>query len=626
MPGPTKSQKTLFKGLQKIDPNAQVTWDEKTGTPSHLRGSFSGPQAGAPETIAQQFLTAHKGLFAMKAPEEEVQLKGVTTDARGNKHVRYRQVYKTLPVFGGELVVHLTSDNAVRGVNGKYTPGIDLPTDPKISAKDVGKIIVAHAPGNKTRPGDEPILVILVHEDKPHLAWHMSVEGTDVALDGSETEALWAYFVDAQIGEVIWRYNNLQTDIPTTGSGKGNYAGTLTLNTVHNHVSNKWELEDRWVPSTARIYTHDGENGLPPKPVSVDSDNNWSANDQGAEVDCHAFTRTVFDYFLMMHGRNSFDGAGADMNIYAHFKSDPNRAENNAYWDPLNSWVVIGDGDGVTFGPFCTLDIIAHEWTHAVTTHTANLIYYGESGALNESISDVFAALIDGDWLQGEDNWLNKREAPAGRNLADPTNGGKYDPADPIGSTQKGHQPDHYNDRYIGPRDNQGVHINSGVMNKAAYLIAVGGTHRGIKICEGLGREVLGRLYYNALTSHLTANSNFADMRQAVLNSLDDLYAGDPRYDKWRVSINNAFAAVGVGTAQMCPATCWLAPVPPCLPAPVLTCAPAPVFTCPPAPGCLPGPIFTCPPASVPICPPASSVGCLPGPDPSPFTPSIKPR
>jgi thermolysin len=91
-------------------------------------------------------------------------------------------------------------------------------------------------------------------------------------------------------------------------------------------------------------------------------------------------------------------------------------------WD----YVEISDGDGVTEGPLCTLDIVAHEWTHAVTDYTANLIYNGESGALNESMSDVFAALIDGDWLHGEDSWFNKDEAPACRNLKDPTNGGKY--------------------------------------------------------------------------------------------------------------------------------------------------------------------------------------------------------
>src|SRR3990172_1096299 len=145
----------------------------------------------------------------------------------------------------------------------------------------------------------------------------------------------------------------------------------------------------------------------------------------------------------MVHGRDSYDGAGADMEIYAHVGTN----WNNASWSPSQQHVKIGDGDGTTWDPFCSLDMIAHEWTHAVTEHTAGLTYYAEPGALNESMSDVFAALIDGDWLHGEDCWLGAA-APAGRNLADPTNGGQYDPANPINSVLAGHQPDHMSDKY----------------------------------------------------------------------------------------------------------------------------------------------------------------------------------
>ncbi|MBI2868726.1 MAG: M4 family metallopeptidase, partial [Chloroflexi bacterium] len=400
---------------------------------------------------------------------------------------------------------------------------------------------------------------------------------------------------------------------------------------VHDHTGNDYELEDQWVPTAARVRTHDSNNAFPPSALSSDSNNNWSGADQGPEVDCHYYSRIVFDYYLMVHGRNSYDNAGADLEINAHVGTN----WNNASWSPAQQLVKIGDGDGVTYGAFSTLDIVAHEWTHAVTEHTAGLVYAGESGALNESMSDVFAALIDGDWLQGEDNWLGAA-APAGRNLADPTNGGLYNPADPITSVLAGHQPDHMNDKYTGAADNGGVHINSGIMNKAAYLIATGGVHRGISMCEALGNEVLGRLYYQALTSHLTASSDFSDMRTAVLDSLDDLYSGDPRYNRWRATIINAFAAIGIGTATACPLTCWIAPGI-CPPAPSFLCPPAPSTLCPPAPQfCKLGPVFQCPPAPSIICPPSPILsgppapyivkGCLPGPDPGPFIPKIEIR
>ncbi|HEY90566.1 MAG TPA: M4 family metallopeptidase, partial [Dehalococcoidia bacterium] len=550
-----REQQNAFENLKKVDPNAEIVWNENIGTPNRLRGILSRSSPEPPEAVARSFLSEYRNLFAIKAPEEELLLKDTSTDKQGNRHLRFQQMHHGIPVFGNELIVHLKSDNVIQGTNGAIMPGIDVSTTAKLSAGDARKNALADVPDNREIPGKEPILLVLVHEEKPSLCWHLTVEGTDRALDGSEVPAEWAYFVDALTGNITWRYNNLPTHNRTTGTGVGNYAGSITLNTVHDHTANKYELEDQWVPTGARIRTHDCNNTFPPADLSADNNNNWSLTGQGSEVDCHYYSRIVFDYYLMVHGRNSFDDAGADMEINAHVGSN----WNNASWSPSQQQVKIGDGDGTTYDAFCTIDIIAHEWTHAVTEHTAGLIYYGESGALNESMSDVLAALIDGDWLQGEDNWLGAT-APAGRNLADPTNGGQYDPADPITSVMAGHQPDHMDDKYTGTADNAGVHINSGIMNKAAHLIATGGAHRGIAMCEALGNDVLGRLYYQALTSHLTSGSDFADMRDAVLDSLDDLYAGDPRYDRWRATIINAFAAVGIGTATACPIVCWIAP------------------------------------------------------------------
>lgn len=636
MPKPTQTQKSAFKRLQKIDSKAEIRWDKKTGAPTRVRGALSGPQTGAPETIARQFLAATKGMYAMKAPEKELQLKGIGTDRRGNRHVRFQQLYKGLPVFGGELIVHMDNGNAIRGVNSKFAPKINLPSEPTVSSDDAKQKVLKHAPDNKEVTGLEPTLLVLVHEDKPYLAWHITVAGTCKTLKGSKMGAKWEYFVDALTGDVIWRYNNLQTHTRTTGTGTGKYSGTNVLNTVHNHTTDNYELEDQWLPTTARIFTHHADGYLdevfwwicPPKPVSEDDNNNWSAASQGIEVDCHVHTRAVYDYFLLMHGRDSYDDAGSDMHIYAHVGTD----YDNAFWN--GTCVQIGDGDGVESDTFCTLDIVAHEWTHAVTEYTANLIYSNESGALNESMSDVFAALIDGDWLQGEDNWL-LTSAPAGRNLADPSNGGQYDGSSrdtAVASVLAGHQPDHMDDKWTwlgAENDNGGVHVNSGIMNKVAHLIATGGRHYDVTVCEGLGREVMGRLYYQALSSILTPSSDFEDMRDAVLDALHDLYEGDPRYDRWRVSINNAFASVGIGTEETCPAVCWIAPIPVCPVSPtVVTCPPQPTISCPPQPmeACPPSPVVICPPSPTSICPSAPGGGCLPGPDPTPFQPKMESR
>ncbi len=626
---PIKKQKDALNILKNIDPNVEIKWDDKTGAPLRLKGVLARNEHKDPVNAALDFLDGNKGLFLLESVQKEMLLKRVDTDRIGTRHVRMQQVYKDLPVFGSEVIVHIDANNNVKGTTGKLTPGIKLPEKPKIKDEEALKIVLSDDRNNsKQRLHAEPALMVLSQFiETPHLVWHVTVNGIDKDLEGNETLAKWEYFVDALNGEIVWKYNNEQGHNQTTGSGIGTYGGAVTINTLHDHGSAKYLLEDQWVPGSARVITHDANGGYPPAPVSEDNNNNWSAAAQGPDVDCHLYTRMVYDYFFTVHGRDSYDDAGADMHIYANCGAN----WNNATWN--GSYVKIGNGDGVRYNPLCAQDIISHEWTHAVTEYTAGLVYSNESGALNESMSDVFAALITGNWLMGEEPWL-PATAPALRNMEDPTNGGLYDPANPIDSMRAGHQPDHMTDKYTGFSDNGGVHLNSGIMNKAAYLIATGGTHRGIRICEGLGRDVLGFIYYQALTTHLVSSSDFSDMKDAVLDSLDDLYSTNPHYSRWRASIINAFAAVGIGTAVICPLICWIAPFI-CPPSPHLICPPAPGFACPPAPYicppapdliCPPSPMIVCPPSPYIACPPSPGLSCLPGPDPLPYIPEIHRR
>ena len=197
MPQPDREQKLAFEKLKKLDANAEVSWDERTGSPTRLRGVLSEPRAGAPEVVAREFISANRRLYALKEPQEELRLKAINTDREGNHHVRLQQTYRNLPVFGAELIVHLDRDNAVKGSNGRLVPGIELPEKPKLTVEEAKRRILAHATRNKEIPGKEPVLLVLVHEGKPYLAWHLTVAGTDKGLDGKEAPAEWAYFVDA---------------------------------------------------------------------------------------------------------------------------------------------------------------------------------------------------------------------------------------------------------------------------------------------------------------------------------------------------------------------------------------------------------------------------------------------
>lgn len=145
--------------------------------------------------------------------------------------------------------------------------------------------------------------------------------------------------------------------------------------------------------------------------------------------------------------------------------------------------MMYGDGDGTTFIPLSAgLDVIGHELTHAVTEHTANLVYKNESGALNESLSDIMGVMVEKkSWDLGADIYTPGKPGDALRSLKDPAS--IPNPLKP----GEGY-PDHYNKRYTGTADNGGVHINSSINNKAAYLVSEGGEHYGVKV-TGVGRE-----------------------------------------------------------------------------------------------------------------------------------------
>ena len=209
--------------------------------------------------------------------------------------------------------------------------------------------------------------------------------------------------------------------------------------------------------------------------------------------------------FSEVYGRDSYDDAGATVVATVHYQ----RNYDNAFWN--GEQLVFGDGDGKTFDRFTKpVDVLGHELTHAVTEHTAGLVYEGQSGALNESISDVFGACLKqrllgqdavaGDWLIGAGLFLPGVQARALRDMAHP--GTAYD--DPV--LGKDPQPAHMDDYVDTTDDHGGVHINSGIPNRAFQLAAVA--------IGGSAAEGAGRIWYAALTGGLPARSRLRRLRR----------------------------------------------------------------------------------------------------------------
>ena len=221
----------------------------------------------------------------------------------------------------------------------------------------------------------------------------------------------------------------------------------------------------------------------------------------------------VFEYYSDTFGRDSYDDSGAELIASINFCEEPGVPTRNAYWD--GTQMKFGDGYAAS------LDVTAHELTHAITDRTADLEYNCQSGALNEAMSDIFAANVDAaDWEIGED-------LPGGalRDMAHPENG---DPPQP------GHTDDFVEMPNDGSpfNDNGGVHYNSGIPNRAYYLMV-----------QSIGRKAAEQIVYRALTEKLESDSGFEDFRTASLEVARELWGEDsPEYQ----GANESFAAVGL--------------------------------------------------------------------------------
>ncbi|MCK1992192.1 M4 family metallopeptidase [Peribacillus muralis] len=245
------------------------------------------------------------------------------------------------------------------------------------------------------------------------------------------------------------------------------------------------------------------------------------------------YSGVVRDYFKDILQRNSIDNEGLDLILNVHYGNK----FTNAYWD--GDEMVFGDGDGIIFSNFAnSLDVIGHELTHGVTQFTSGLEYEGQSGALNEHLSDVFGVTIkqyhlkqtasDADWLIGADIMGPSLKGQALRSMKAP--GTAFDNK----LMGKDLQPDHMRNYYKGERDNHGVHINSGIPNKAFYLVSM-----------EIGTDKAALIWFEAM-QHLFATANFNQFVQVVLKAAHKLVDGGKVPDTAIQSIEAAFNAVGL--------------------------------------------------------------------------------
>ncbi|MEE6450266.1 M4 family metallopeptidase [Gottfriedia acidiceleris] len=482
-----------------------------------------------------------------------------TDPSTGTYHVRTVEQYNGIPIYGSGQTVALDANNNVYASIGKVTQNLSrtlIPTEASISEEDAistAKEDIQSQIGEvKNYDGIDSQLMIYPYKGKYYLTYLVKAS-TSVPAPG-----YFHYFIDAISGEVIDQYDALDeidatTLTPVTGRGLDLHGNMQSFTAVKDPSTGTSYLygasvyNSKIVPITtfdARrmeefAFQLGGIFGFTGYEISTNSSTNTFTNP--AAVSAVYNSDKVNKYYQYIHKRNSLDNNGMTLINTVHVGVK----WNNAAWNGRQ--MVYGDGDGIKFSSLAGgLDVAGHEMTHGVIEHSADLIYKNESGAINESLADVmgnFAQMYTTgvtEWELGED--ITTPNIPG--------DGGLRSMSDPASKATRymasGHYPDTYQDRYLGTEDNGGVHINSGINNKAAYLLTQGGTNNGITI-KGMGRTKAEKIYYRAITLYLTPSSGFKEMREAAIQSARDLYPdknGLPSAETQAVM--DAYTSVGV--------------------------------------------------------------------------------
>ncbi|NFB58057.1 peptidase M4 family protein [Clostridium botulinum] len=488
----------------------------------------------------------------------------VVKDDKGKTN--YHMIYQVddIPIYYGRIVFTTKKDLSIDSITGR----IDA-TFENDSWKDKVKL----SKDNAIEKAKDSIkcdslsksnadLYLYNFEGKPYVAYLVNL----VADNGD-----WNVFVNAEDGSIVNQFNNTPTlidnkdeDLPNAeeikkaskepaninsvinvngetvkGQGKTTLDGIVDIDLTYK--DGKYYLKD----SNKNVYLYDVNHSLTPmysrfkdrilrhSTLVENNSNKFTSDEHVTAVDGYVNLSKTYDYYKNKFNRNSIDNNGMNVEGFIH----TGVKYNNAFWrDDLGS-MFFGDGDGVKFSSFASaLDVVGHEVSHGITSKESKLKYEKESGALNESFSDIMGVAIEGKNFQiGEDCYTPNIPGDALRDMEDPS---------------KGNQPAHMKDFKNLPNDKDndwgGVHTNSGIINHAAYLIAVGMEKSG----ESNGKDIMANLFYKANCHYWDETTDFAKCRNDVVQVAKDIYGENSKYVK---IVENAFDQVGITATPQLP-------------------------------------------------------------------------
>lgn len=473
--------------LQRLDPT-RVSRNPETGKVALIGASKTDPISrpeglspdASPAVAARAHLTEVGPLFGVEDQSRELNLQSTEAIGKGRFVTRFRQVYKDVPVLGGEIHVQTNGSNELLSANGEALPDISLDTEPGVSAGEARDAALAStAKQYEQNTGEldatEPELWIYdagilggPGPERPALVWRLEVKGTG----GPPINEL--VLVDAQLGSVALSIDQIE-------------------NAKNRQVCDAANTSAQY-PCTA--------------PVRVEGGPAHSVPDVNLAYD---FAGDTYDFYNANHARDSIDNAGMTLKSTVRY-CDPSSScpYQNAFWD--GQQMVYGQGFAAAD------DVVGHELTHGVTEYESHLFYYYQSGAINESFSDVWGEFVDLTNASGTDTaatrWQMGEDVPGFGALRDMEDPGVF------GDPDRMQSPNYTAD--ANEQDGGGVHTNSGVNNKAAYLITDGGTFNG-RTVTGLGITKTTKIYYEVQANLLTSAGDYNDLHAALRQACANL-------------------------------------------------------------------------------------------------------
>ncbi|MDX3499871.1 M4 family metallopeptidase [Streptomyces turgidiscabies] len=468
--------------------------------------------------------------------KEKLVVRDVVKDGNGTVHTRYERTYEGLPVLGGDLVVDTAKSGATKGVVKATRATIKVASTTAslpVAKAEQQALTAAKAEAKSPKLSKEPRKVIWAASGTPVLAFETVVGG--LQHDGTPNEL--HVITDAATGKKLFEYQGIET-----GTGNTVYSGAVDLTTTQS--GSTYNLTDGARGGHKTYNLNRGSSGTGTLFSGPDDvwGNGLASNLESAGADAHYGAALTWDYYKNVQGRTGIKGDGVGAYSRVHYGN----AYVNAFWSDSCFCMTYGDGSG-NANPLTSIDVAGHEMTHGVTANTAGLLYSGESGGLNEATSDIFGTAVEfyannasdvGDYLIGEEININGDGTPL-RYMDKPSKDGAS------------------KDSWYSGVGSVDVHYSSGPANHFFYLLSEGSgaktingvsynsaTSDGLPV-TGIGRDKAEKIWFRALSTKFTTNTNYAGARTGTLAATGELYGTtSAEY----TAVQNAWAGINVGT------------------------------------------------------------------------------